>query len=219
MRLLTMMVVWLGLAAAGAQAACRSCPQLVPIDGRPFSMTVTEITFDQWAACVAERGCKGGQDDHAWGRGKRPVINVTWDDANDYARWLSAKLGQSCRLPTEAEWEYAAGAGRSTAFWWGDDHATGMANCRDCNPAPIYGTTPVGTFPANPFGLRDMNGNVWEWTQDCWQQSEVASACMQRVIKGGSWYYYSKNSTTAARSQNAAATGSYNIGVRLVCSP
>jgi formylglycine-generating enzyme required for sulfatase activity len=219
MRVAILLAGALCVAAADALAACRSCPELVAIPGEAFAMTVTEITFDQWAACVADRACKGGQDDHGWGRGKRPVINVSWDDANSYAAWLSGKLGRACRLPTEAEWENAARGGTRTPFWWGTDHGSGMANCRDCNPQPIYGTTPVGTFPPNPFGLRDMNGNVWEWVQDCWQNPAPDKGCTQRVIKGGSWYYYSQNASVPARAQNASSTGSYNVGVRIVCSP
>lgn len=174
----------------------------------------SEITFDQWQVCVTAGACRGGQDDHGWGRGTRPVINVNWADAHAYARWLSTVSGHSCRLPTEAEWEQAASGGSTTAYWWGDTPASGMANCRDCNPQPIYGSMPAGSFPANPYGLVDMNGNVWEWTEDCWN-----GACAQRVIKGGSWYYYSANATVRARSRNDAALGSYNIGVRVLCAP
>lgn len=92
-----------------------------------------------------------------------------------------------------------------------------MANCRDCNPHPLYGTTPAGSFPANPWGLQDMNGNVWEWTADCWHGDDAA--CPQRVIKGGAWYYYSANATTSARARSPAGQGSYTIGIRVVCRP
>lgn len=205
--------------AAPAAAQCPDCPPLVdvPLSSGTLRFSRAEITFDQWQACVAAGSCRGGQDDHGWGRGTRPVINVSWDDARAYAAWLSRTLGAVCRLPTEAEWEQAAAAGSGTAFWWGDTPAQGMANCRDCNSQPIYGSTPVGSFPANPWGLSDMNGNVWEWTADCWQPD--AARCGQRVIKGGSWYYYSANSTTRARARNQPAQGSYNIGIRVVCEP
>jgi formylglycine-generating enzyme required for sulfatase activity len=202
---------------AAAAGSCRSCPPLVSLPGSPaLAFSRTEITFDQWRACVAAKACPGGQDDHGWGRGTRPVINVTWADANAYAAWLGRRLGRVCRLPSEAEWERAAAGGTETAFWWGDDHGTGMANCRDCAAVPPYGTTPAASFPANPFGLFDMNGNVWEWTADCWTPA-ADGTCPQRVIKGGSWYYYSANSTVRARSHNDARVGSYNIGIRVVC--
>ncbi|MBC7951947.1 MAG: SUMF1/EgtB/PvdO family nonheme iron enzyme [Rhodospirillaceae bacterium] len=201
---------------AGIPMACAELPALVAVPSpHPLLVSRSEITFDQWQACVSDRACKGGQDDHNWGRGARPVINVSWADARAYAKWLSAKTGHACRLPTEAEWERAAAGGAATAYWWGDGHGSGMANCRDCNGEPIYGSRPAGSFPPNPYGLLDMNGNVWEWTDDCW----TAGACGQRVIKGGSWYYYSANATVRARARNDAGQGSYNIGIRVVCEP
>ncbi|NFV79339.1 formylglycine-generating enzyme family protein [Magnetospirillum aberrantis SpK] len=205
-----------------AEVWCEKCPAMVAVPPAADGATAlwlsrSEITFDQWRACVDSGGCRGGQDDHGWGRENRPVINVTWDDANAYAAWLSRISGHACRLPTEAEWMHAASTGAVTAFWWGNDHGQGMANCRDCNPKPIYGSTPAGTFPANPYGLVDMNGNVWEWVEDCWQG--ISGKCSQRTIKGGSWYYYSPNATTQARARNDAGQGSYNIGFRVACSP
>lgn len=183
-------------------------------------MSRGEITFDDWDACVAAGACEGGRNDHGWGRGTRPVINVTWHQAASYASWLGSARGLTCRLPSEAEWELAARGGKATAFWWGDDPKPGMANCRDCNPKPVYGSTPSGTFPANPFGLWDMNGNVWEWTADCFdrQRDEADSAaCESKTIKGGSWYYFSRNMRPEARAGNRAEAGSYNIGFRVAC--
>jgi formylglycine-generating enzyme required for sulfatase activity len=206
--------------AGEAEVPCRGCPPLVaipvPAGGAAWSISRSEITFDQWQACVDAGACRGGQDDHGWGRGRRPVINVSWNDAQTYAAWLSQASGRACRLPSEAEWERAAAGGTATSFWWGAEHGSGMANCRDCNPQPIYGSTPAGSFPANPYGLVDMNGNVWEWTGDCWSAPQ---GCGHRVIKGGSWYYYSPNATVRARAHNDAAMGSYNIGIRVVCTP
>ncbi|MGE5546269.1 MAG: formylglycine-generating enzyme family protein [Solirubrobacterales bacterium] len=202
-----------------ADHSCPSCPTMVAIPApRPFRMSRTEITFDQWEACAAEGACRAERDDHGWGRGTRPVINVSYADAQDYAAWLSRKSGQACRLPTEAEWEFAARAGTSTAYWWGDDPAAGLANCRDCGASPVYGTLPAGSFPPNPFGLYDMNGNVWEWTSDCWAE-RGRKDCSQRVIKGGSWYYFHANARADARARNAANQGSYNVGIRMVCAP
>jgi len=207
-------------APAPAAAPCPACPDLVEVPplpgGRPFALTRTEVTFDQWAACVADGACRGGQDDHGWGRGARPVINVTWDDAAAFAGWLGTRVGRLCRLPTEAEWEHAARAGTATAFWWGEQAGRGHANCRDClGPEPPYGTRPAASFPANPWGLFEMNGNVWEWTADCWTPEQ--SPCGARVIKGGSWYYFSGMSKAGARARNDPRLWSYNIGVRVLC--
>ena len=173
----------LDLAVVGSAAAvaefrdCPTCPEMVEIpagrlpDGfgpaRSLAVSRTEITFAEWDACGAAGACRKGRDDHHWGRGRRPVINVSWDDAVAYVHWLSAVAGKDYHLPSGAEWEYAARGGTTTAYWWGDAIGTGHANCRDCGSR--WGgrsTAPVGSFPPNPFGLYDMNGNVWEWTSD-----------------------------------------------------
>mgnify|MGYP000983730905 CR=1 FL=1 len=213
-RVLAAGMVALACGTAAADSPCPECPPLVELP-TGVAMTRSEVTFDQWEACVRAGGCPGGQDDHGWGRATRPVINVSWEGARRYATWLGGRLRRVCRLPTEAEWEAAAAAGTTSRFWWGDAVAEGMANCRDCGPEPVYGTLPAGSFPANPWGLVDMNGNVWEWTADCWTAD--AAACRDRVIKGGSWYYFSPNARTTARARNDARLGSYNIGVRVVC--
>jgi formylglycine-generating enzyme required for sulfatase activity len=172
---------------------------------RPFAAGRFEVTFAEWDACVAAGGCKHKPADRGWGRERRPVTNVAWDDAvGEYLPWLSAKTGKTYRLLTEAEWEYAARAVRSasephTAYSWGDDIGTGRANCNGCGSRwDDKETAPVGSFPANAFGLHDMHGNVWEWVQDCYAQTyadalsdgraapEVAG-CV-RVLRGGSWY-------------------------------
>jgi formylglycine-generating enzyme required for sulfatase activity len=190
---------------------------------RPFALSTTEVSFDEWQECVKAKACRGGQDDHEWGRGKRPVINITWDDARAFAAWVGARSGLTCRLPTEAEWEYAARAGAPTGYWWGEDVGQNRLNCRDClGPEPPYGSKPVRTFPPNPWGLYEMNGNVWEWTSDCWtpDHSKLApqnSSCGDKVVKGGSWYYFSAMSRASARAKNGAAIWSYNIGIRVLC--
>lgn len=196
----------------------------VPVTiSRPFALSATEITFDEWQACVDAKACKGGQDDHTWGKGKRPVINMTWDDARAYAAWVGSSSGLVCRLPTEAEWEYAARSGASTGYWWGEDAGQGRLNCRDClGKEPPYGSKPVRTFPPSPWGLYEMHGNVWEWTSDCWTPDHTKPAgtdpsCRDKVVKGGSWYYFSAMSRASARSKNDAAVWSYNIGVRVLC--
>ncbi|WP_413206267.1 formylglycine-generating enzyme family protein [Rhodospirillum sp. A1_3_36] len=180
---------------------CTDCPEMVPLPAgsftmgddrgrqnvgpavpitlsRPFAIARTETTWDQWTACVADGACEGGQDDHAWGRGNRPMINITWDQARDYAAWLSAKTGATYRLPTEAEWEYAARAGTDTPWWFGETMVTGRVNCRHCDPDKPWdarSSAPVGSYPPNPWGLSDMNGNVWEFTLDCWSKTHAGA--------------------------------------------
>ncbi|RAU22222.1 hypothetical protein CU669_08820 [Paramagnetospirillum kuznetsovii] len=198
-------------------------PEVAVTISRRFALGRTEVSFDQWQACVDDKACPGGQDDHGWGRGARPVINIGWADANAYTDWVAKRSGLVCRLPSEAEWEYAARAGTRTAFWWGDAPGNGKANCRDClgDKDHPYGTKPVGSLPPNPWGLHEMNGNVWEWTADCWTPDHSTAAapasCGDKVVKGGSWYYFSPMSRAAARAKNDARTASYNIGLRVLC--
>ncbi|MFN3077071.1 MAG: formylglycine-generating enzyme family protein [Alphaproteobacteria bacterium] len=193
----------------------------------PFAMTTNVITFDQWESCLADGGCSKNPDDHEWGRGTRPVINVSWDDARGYAGWLSRKTGARYRLPTEAEFEYAARAGTTTAFWWGDEVGVDHANCRHCTGPTISDrSSPAGSYPANPFGLYDMNGNVWEWIADCWYPNHKAAPddgsareapnCAYRVSKGGAWYYEPRLSRPSARVRQHNTMWSYTVGFRLV---
>ena len=165
---------------------CPECPELVVVPGgqlgRPFAVGVYEVTFGEWDACVSDRGCGGYRpSDEGWGRGRHPVINVSWDDAQAYVRWLSEKTGKAYRLLSEAEWEYVARAGTTTEYWWGDDIGHNRANCNSCGDS-YSSTAPVGSFSANPFGLYDVHGNVWEWVDDCY-----GGDCGRRVVRGGSW--------------------------------
>lgn len=137
-----------------------------------FKMSATEITFDQYDACVAFGGCAQLPEDEGWGRGDRPVINVSWEDAQQYIQWLNQETGKNYQLPTEAQWEYAARAGSSTKYSWGDEVGRNRANCDGCGSQwDNKQTAPVGSFAANAFGLYDMHGNVWEWCQD-WYDSD-----------------------------------------------
>ena len=230
-------------------ADCKGCPEMVVVpagsfvmgtDGphefekpsrkvtvaKPFAIGRFEVTFDQWAACVAAKGCATEPDDHKWGRGKRPVINVTFADVNIYVAWLARQTGKPYRLPSDAEWEYAARAGTATEFWWGDEVGKNLATCRDCGSEwSAKGSGPVGSFKPNPWGLYDTAGNVWEWVADCWNPSHqgapadtaprLSGNCTDRVMRGGSWYYFSKNSRSAWRFRNDARVQSYGIGFRV----
>jgi formylglycine-generating enzyme required for sulfatase activity len=138
---------------------------------RPFAVGRYEITFDQYDEFAK---ATGGQlpDDEGFGRGHRPVIRVSWDEAVDYAAWLSQQTGKRYRLPTEAEWEYAARAGTETAYWWGNEMKRGLANCIGCGSRwDRKQTAPVGSFKPNRFGLYDTAGNVSEWVLDCWHDN------------------------------------------------
>ena len=194
---------------------------------RPFAMSVYEITFAEYETCVAGGACAKTPDDHDWGRGQRPVINISWAEANDYVLYLSQVTGEIYRLPSEAEWEYAARAGTTSAFWWGDEAGDNVANCRKCGSEwDGKASAPVGSFPANPFSLHDMNGNVWEWTSDCWNPNHDGAPadgaarqsgdCGRRVIRSGSWYYIPRLMSAHARDSHSAQLWSYNIGIRVV---
>jgi formylglycine-generating enzyme required for sulfatase activity len=164
---------------------------------KPFAIGRREVTFDEWDACVSAGGCKYNPDDRGWGRSKRPVIDVSWDDAQAFVSWLSQKTAKRYRLPTEAEWEYAARAGTPTNFSWGRDVGANNANCEDCTAPPARRTVPTGSFRPNGFGLYDTSGNVAEWVQDCWNDTYrnapkdgsawTTGQCGQRVLRGGSF--------------------------------
>ena len=159
-----------------------------------FRLGKHEVTFAQWDACVADGGCGGYRpNDEGWGRGNRPVVNVSWDDAQSFIGWLNGKTGGGYRLPAESEWEYAVRAGTRTKYHFGNSISSGQANFL----ASGHGkTVPVGSYSANGWGLHDMHGNVWEWTQDCVNDSYRGAPsdgsawesgnCGERVIRGGS---------------------------------
>ena len=163
----------------------------------PFAIGKFEVTVQQWNACVTANGCqKVVQASNA--NPSAPVRDVSWDDAQQYVKWLSMLSGEAYRLPTEAEWEYAARGGAATPYWWGDKMATGKANCKDCGqPWSDKAPASAGSFAPNAFGLYDTSGSVWEWVADCWHNNfKDAPAdgrawdepgCRVRVIRGGSW--------------------------------
>lgn len=204
---------------------------------RPFALGKYEVTFAQWEACLADGGCDGpGVDDHGWGREKRPVIDVTWDEAKAYAAWLSRKTGKHYRLPSEAEWEYAARPGTTAPFSFGATITTEQANY---DGSTIYGdgaagenrqqTLPVGSFPANAFGLHDMHGNVREWVEDCWHDGYAEDApvnggpylegdCGEHVMRGGSWEDAPGDVRAAARAGRTRDEQSWSGGFRVARS-
>jgi formylglycine-generating enzyme required for sulfatase activity len=171
--------------------------------GRPFLVSKHEVTFAEWDACYDAGGCSLQPSDDGWGRGKWPVINVSWNDIQQYLKWLSTKTGMPYRLLTEAEWEYAARGITEASkphprYSWGDDikrDGEAMANCDGCGSQwDKKQTAPVGSFKPNPFGLYDMHGNVWEWVQDCYAEYAPADGSAppdepncSRVQRGGSW--------------------------------
>ena len=185
---------------------------------------VTFAEYDQYCKATG----KPLVDDFHWGRGQRPVINVNQQDAIDYAYWISQQTGQHYRLPSEAEWEYAARAGSTTNYYWGDELKPGMANCRQCGSKWDYKmTAPVGQFPANAWGLHDMLGNVWELTADCWHFTYDGAPtngsvwrnngdCRRTVLKGGSWGDIPNDMRTATRLRSYIGTRMVTIGFRLV---
>jgi formylglycine-generating enzyme required for sulfatase activity len=163
----------------------------------PFALGKYPVTVAQWNACVAAGGCQrltdiSNPDPNA------PAHNLSWDDAQQYVKWLTKASGKPYRLPTEAEWEYAARGGTTTRYWWGNEMTKGKVNCKDCGPPwRADGPTNVGSFAPNPFGIYDMGGSVWEWVGDCWHSSYKNAPsdgrawdepyCQSRVIRGGSW--------------------------------
>jgi formylglycine-generating enzyme required for sulfatase activity len=170
-------------------------PQHKVVIAKSFAVSKFDVTFAEWDACFSVGGCRK-RGDGGMGRDTKPAITVSWDDAQQYALWLSWMTGRSYRLLTEAEWEYVARAGTTTTYYWGDEVGKGHANCMGCGGEQNK-TSPVGSFPANPFGLYDMAGNVWQWVQDCYSRNydqaptdgsaSTGQDCTYRVARGGSW--------------------------------
>jgi formylglycine-generating enzyme required for sulfatase activity len=164
---------------------------------KPFAIGRYEVTFDEWDRCVEAAGCKHRPDDRGWGRGNRPVVNISWLDAKEFVGWMSQKTGQTYRLPTEAEWEYAARGGANTPYWWGRDIGARHAHCRECKVGNASQTVEVGSFKPNGFGLYDTAGNAAEWVEDCWNDNYKGAPsngkawetgqCRLRVLRGGAY--------------------------------
>ena len=199
---------------------CPSCPQMVEVPlgsfqmgsrgedpteqpphevaiKRRFAIGVLEVTYGEWMACVKTQGCKYAPELPS-ATDRSPMRDVSWSDAVQYTEWLKKTTHQPYRLPTEAEWEYAARANSLTRYWWGNEPGMGHANCKGCGgdwnrEAPAQ----TASFPPNSFGIYDMNGSIWEWVSDCWHGSYKGApndgsswespGCQQRVLRGGSW--------------------------------
>jgi formylglycine-generating enzyme required for sulfatase activity len=194
----TMVVLPTGSYRRGSEANADAKPVREVRIGYHLAVGKFEVTFDEWDACVADGGCKYKPNDEGWGRGKRPVIKVSWNDiTGQYLPWLNRKLslpGQDAyRLLTEAEWEYAARAGTTTGYAFGDTISISQAQFAE----GTRGTVEVGSFKANAFGLHDLHGNVWEWVKDCYvdnyRNAPTDGAAVadkqdcKRVIRGGAW--------------------------------
>lgn len=225
---------------------CEQCPQMVNLPGGtlamgsnddptekpihqvsvpPFAIGRLPVTIGEWKHCVAAKVCTyepSGDDD-------LPVHNVSWNDAQQFAGWLSNVTNRKYRLPTEAEWEYAARGGASTKYWWGDRLVPGMANCKDCGDASdSRRPMKVASFQPNPFGLYDMTGGVAQWVSDCWHKdhqgapkdgsSREAPNCRERVLRGGSWRNDASYSRAASRNRYDAAVRYPAHGLRIARS-
>lgn len=199
---------------------------------KPFAISKYEVTFKEYEH-FAQKESLPLPGDNKWGRDNRPVINVSWEEASEYARWLSQQTGERYRLPSEAEWEYVAKSGQNNAFWWGNDvrSASQKANCRRHCDSEFTGvfksqTAPVGSFMASPFGVYDLAGNVAEWTADCYKDNYQGTAtdgrarrqsnCPARVIRGGSMKDDANDITAFKRRFQPQHTLHEDVGIRLL---
>lgn len=193
---------------------------------RPFAVSKYEVTFAEWDACVSAGGCRHRPGDRGWGRGRRPVIHVSWQDAQDHVRWLSEQTGEEYRLLSESEWEYAARAGSGAAYSWGNVIGSGHANCVGCGSEwDNLQTAPAGSFSGNAFGLHDMHGNVGEWVEDCWNGNYDGATsngsawqsgdCSRRVLRGGSWGLTRGYLRAANRGGYSSGTRNGRVGFRV----
>jgi formylglycine-generating enzyme required for sulfatase activity len=180
-----------------------------------FAVGKFAVTFAEWDACVAAGGCNRYKPaDDGGRRGRHPVVNVSWEDANAYVTWLSKLTGKTYRLLTEAEREYVARAGTTSPYWFGASITSKRANYDAGYTEPPSGefrqkTVPVDFFDANPFGVYQVHGNVQEWVQDCWSPDHqttpadgsawVPGQCPGRVLRGGSWFDAEHSLRSAAR--------------------
>jgi formylglycine-generating enzyme required for sulfatase activity len=227
---------------------CPDCPQMVVIPpgsfmmgdadrgrerpvhqvriGYYFAVGKFDVTFDDWAACVQGQGCSGVPNDNGWGRGNRPLIDVSWDQAQHYVAWLRTRTGKSYRLLSEAEWEYVARAGTTTRFWWGEEVGENNAACDGCKSGwDNKETAPSGDFKPNPFGLYDTAGEVSVWVQDPWHDNYEGAPTdgrvwepgdpKRRVMRNGSWFNSPQFMYPAFRNGDAPIVHNSKLGFRV----
>ena len=242
-----------GLVPGDVFADCVKCPELVVIPAGgfifgkknskvgpdninievfipdAFAMGRFEVTVEEWNKCAALGECSSYiPETKEWGLTRNPVTNISWHDSIEYTEWLSRLTGKKYRLPSEAEWEYAAKAGSNSKYWWGEDLGINKAVCQECGSL-FDGkiVAPVGTFSPNSFGLYDTAGNLWEWTQDCYQQNAYKNhkeypspvtgdfGC-SRVLRGGAWDAIAAGVETSFRFASGGANRSNVFGFRVV---
>jgi formylglycine-generating enzyme required for sulfatase activity len=194
---------------------------------KSFAIGRYPVTFEEYDL-FCERTGRRKPDDEGWGRGRRPVVNVSWRDATDYSQWLSEQTGAKYRLPTNSEFEYAARAGVESRYPWGNELGRDQAVCAGCGSMwDSAHAAPVGRFPANAFGLHDMSGNVWQWVQDCWDIDYKSApldggpylaegSCDKRIVRGGSWTYPARETRVANRWRDFSVRPSDDTGFRVV---
>ena len=228
---------WQGAEETAPTALANEKPPRKVVLARDVAIGIHEVTHAQWDACVTGGGCNPVED-NGWGRGSRPVMMVSWNDAQEYVEWLSKATGERYRLPSESEWEFAARAGESSE--WPEDNEDGICRLANiagaetgfrwahtaCSDPFALETAPVGSFLPNAFGLYDYIGNVAEWTQDCMSLSYVDSPvdgsannrglCNSRVTRGGSWFSGARESRLTARFNLKAGDRNDFTGFRVV---
>lgn len=225
-----MVVISPGSFTMGSNQRPFTSPEHKIVINRPYAIGAHEITFNDYDRFAKATG-RALPSDENWGRGTRPVVNISWQDAQRYANWLSEESGHKYRLASEAEWEYAARAGTSAPFWWGTGSAKGKANCRrgcasEFNTFFSASTAPVGNYKANEFGLYDTAGNVGEWVQDCFlgdftnhrgdARPVQLKNCDLRVVRGGSMHEPLRNISSDYRTGLSEQASSKEVGFRLV---
>jgi formylglycine-generating enzyme required for sulfatase activity len=207
-------------------------PESLPahrVDVRAFAVGQTPVTVAEWKACLTAKACtflphmRVAED-------RTPVHNLSWEDIGQYMAWLSSTSGHPYRLPTEAEWEYAARGGTTTRYWWGESVGMSLANCMDCGGIQdAYAPLPADALSANPFGLYDMLGGVAQWTADCWfpnyrgapadATARESKVCDKRVLRGGSFRSSHDEITVTSRVSYDASVRYFVNGFRVARDP
>jgi formylglycine-generating enzyme required for sulfatase activity len=189
-------------------------PQHQVIFAHPFAVGRSPVTFDEWNTCVSAGGCRYSPSDRNAAAGTQPVTNILWDDAKEYVYWLSRTTGRTYRLLSEAEREYVTRAGTTTAFWWGDSFTPLEARASGKDPHPVVEaggrkTVPIPSFAVNPWGLYGVHGPVYDWVEDCWNDSYdgapsdgsawLTGNCSARILRGGAFSRSEQTRRSAAR--------------------